>query len=52
MQDALRDANVLHIDFPFRGKVIVFGGDFHHMLFVIPKELNKIIFVGISSPYL
>uniref|UniRef100_A0A0R0JA50 ATP-dependent DNA helicase n=1 Tax=Glycine max TaxID=3847 RepID=A0A0R0JA50_SOYBN len=51
LKDIIRDTNSNHL--PFSGKVVVFGGDFHHILSVVPKGSRfDIVHATINSSYL
>ena len=53
MRDLLRFNNPLNLEQPFEGKTIVFGGDFRHILPVIPKgNRQDIVLTTINSSYL
>jgi ATP-dependent DNA helicase PIF1 len=45
--------NTTNGDFPFKGKVIVFDGDFSQILLVVPKgSRSDIVFASINSSYI
>ncbi|KAK9676401.1 hypothetical protein RND81_11G074600 [Saponaria officinalis] len=53
LRDVLRSPDIPDMDIPFGGKVVVFGGDFHQILPVIPKGSRQdIVYATINSSYL
>ncbi|XP_057790506.1 uncharacterized protein LOC131007610 [Salvia miltiorrhiza] len=53
MRDIMRFSNPLSFELPFGGKSIVFGGDFHQILPVIPKGgIQDVVNATINSSYL
>ncbi|XP_073017823.1 uncharacterized protein [Primulina eburnea] len=53
MKDIMRFVNPSSLHMPFRGKTVVFGGDFRQILHVIPKgSRHDIVLATINSLYL